>query len=41
MGDSGIVSLYDFNSLPQNGEAQPTTTLKVSNLLAPHFAAKL
>ncbi|EIE21483.1 WD40 repeat-like protein [Coccomyxa subellipsoidea C-169] len=28
MGDSGIVSLYDFNSLPQNGEAQPTTTLK-------------
>ncbi|KAK9908488.1 hypothetical protein WJX75_008589 [Coccomyxa subellipsoidea] len=28
MGDSGVVSLYDFNSLPHNGEAQPVTLLK-------------
>lgn len=30
MGDSGVVSLYDFNSLPHNGEAQPVTLLKVA-----------
>jgi len=29
LGESGVVSLYDFNSLPRSGEAQPVRTLKV------------
>lgn len=31
IGDSGIVSVYDFGSLPRSGEAVPVTTLQVAS----------